>query len=181
MLRGVLPALTYMYINWKNKWWPALKFFDQMEFWKFNCLHRLNFEQIVWGWTGFFEVWRSAFVKKEDWKTLIILNLQTKDYKNCLILKTEDLAMATKPTKPEDWRFAFLTGKIWEDGSWWYLPHSCMSSIVGDWYIYCWLNCGWEYRCRSINHKALMPETLNLSQTSWPICVRGTIMHAFIF
>ena len=44
------------------------------------------------------------------------------------VLKTEDLA--TKPTKPEDWRFEFLTGKIrllsvmnWEDGSWWYLPH----------------------------------------------------------
>ena len=37
--------------------------------------------------------------------------MKTEDYKNCLVLKTEDLA--TKPTKPEDRRFAFLAGKIW--------------------------------------------------------------------
>ena len=67
-------------------------------------------------------------MKEEDWKTLKILNVKTEDYKNCLVLKAEDLA--TKPTKPEDRRFPFLTGKIWllsvinwEDGSWWYLPH----------------------------------------------------------
>ena len=69
-----------------------------------------------------------AFVKKEDWKALKIFNVKTEDFKNCPILKTEDLAI--KPSKPENQRYAFLTGKIWllsvincEDGSWWYLPN----------------------------------------------------------
>ena len=39
-------------------------------------------------------------------------NLKCEDgrFQNYLVLKTEDLI--TKPTKPEDRRFAFLTGKI---------------------------------------------------------------------
>ena len=52
------------------------------------------------------------------------LTCEDRRLQNCLVLKTEDLA-----TKPEDWRFEFLTGKIWllsvinwEGGSWWYLP-----------------------------------------------------------
>ena len=57
-------------------------------------------------------------------------NLKCEDrrFQNCLVLTTDDLA--TKPTKLEDWRFKFLTGKIWflnvinwEDRSWWYLLH----------------------------------------------------------
>ena len=47
------------------------------------------------------------FVEKEDWKTLKILNVKTEDFQ---ILKSEDLV--TKPAKPEEWRFEFLTGKI---------------------------------------------------------------------
>ena len=61
-----------------------------------------------WGKSGFQEVWRLAFVKTKDWKTLKILNDKTKRLQNCLDLKTEDLA-----TKPEDRRFEFLTVKIW--------------------------------------------------------------------
>ena len=49
-------------------------------------------------------------MKKEDWKTLKILIVKTEDFKIALVLKIEDLA--TKPTKPEDWRFELLTGKI---------------------------------------------------------------------
>ena len=33
------------------------------------------------GLTGFQEVWRKAFVKREDWKTLEILNVKTEDFK----------------------------------------------------------------------------------------------------
>ena len=46
-------------------------------------------------------------MEKEDWKTLKILNVKTEDFQ---ILKSEDLV--TKPAKPEEWRYEFLTGKI---------------------------------------------------------------------
>ena len=36
--------------------------------------------------------------------------MKTEDHKNCLVLKTEELT--TKPTKPGNRGFAFLTGKI---------------------------------------------------------------------
>ena len=35
----------------------------------------------VGGLPGFWEVWRLAFVKKEDWKILKILNVKTEDFK----------------------------------------------------------------------------------------------------
>ena len=58
------------------------------------------------GVTGFWEVWKLAFVKTEDWKTLQILIWRQKTSK-MQASKTEDLA-----TKPEDSRLEFLTGKI---------------------------------------------------------------------
>ena len=78
-------------------------------------------------WLG--HVWGGNWVfgKSENfWRKKIkgIQNLKCEDrrFQNCLVLKTEDLM--TKPTKPEDWKFEFLTGKMWllsvinwEDGS----------------------------------------------------------------
>ena len=79
------------------------------------------------GVTGFLGSLKICLCEERRLKDTQNLKCEDRRFQNCLVLKTEDLA--TKPTKPEDWRFEFLTGKIWllsvinwEDGSWWYLP-----------------------------------------------------------
>ena len=81
------------------------------------------------GVTGFFRDMKISFllfVKTEDWKAIKTLNVKTEEIKNCLFLKTENLA-----TKSEDWRYEFLAGKIWilsvinwEDDSQWTSPYN---------------------------------------------------------
>ena len=74
----------------------------------------------------------------EDRKLKSLQNLKCEDRRiqNCLVLTTEDLA-----TKPDDWRFGFLSEKIWllhvfnwEDDSSWY-PHLRYNS---RWKILLW-------------------------------------------
>ena len=88
-----------------------------------------------WGVTGFFGSLKIGLCEERRLTDTQILNMKTEDHKNCLVLKTEELT--TKPTKPENLGFAFLTGKIWllsvinwEDSSWWYLPQSCLNNLT---------------------------------------------------
>ena len=67
----------------------------------------------------FFGGWVTGFLGSlkispcEDRRLKDTQNLKCEDrrFQNCLVLKTEELA--TKPSKPEIWRFEFLTGKVW--------------------------------------------------------------------
>ena len=104
----------------KNDLWSLLK--DYPEVW-----YLLNWV-LHGGVTGFLGSLKISPFEERRLKDTQNLKCEDRRFQNCLVLKTED--SATKPTKPEDWRFEFLNGKIqllsvinWEDGSWWYLPH----------------------------------------------------------
>ena len=100
--------------------------------WRLWCIYSHNHMYILTdgGVTGFLGSLKSSPCEERRLKDTLNLICEDRRFQNCLYLKTEDLA-----SKPEDWRFEFLTGKTcllsvinWEDRSWWYLPH---------WYWYC--------------------------------------------
>ena len=64
----------------------------------------------VGGVTGFLGSLKTSLCEDRRWKDTQNLKCDDRRFQNYLVLKTEDLI--TKPTKPEDRRFAFLTGKI---------------------------------------------------------------------
>ena len=81
------------------------------------------------GLTGYLGSLKISSREERRLKDTQNLKCEDRRFQNCLVLKTENFA--TKPTKPEDWRFEFSTGKIWllsvfnwEDSSWWYLPQT---------------------------------------------------------
>ena len=84
------------------------------------------------GVTGFLVSLKISLYEERRLKNNKNLKCEDRRLKNSLVLKTEYLA-----TKPEDWRFAFSSWKIWllslikwEDGCWWYLPHRCSSQSI---------------------------------------------------
>ena len=58
------------------------------------------------GVTGFLGSLKMSLCEERRLKDTQNLKCEDRRFQNCLVLKTEDLA--TKPTKPEDQRFAFL-------------------------------------------------------------------------
>ena len=90
------------------------------------------------GVTGFLGSLKIIFCEERRLEDTLNLKCEDRRFQNCLVLTTDDLA-----TKLEDWRFKFLTGKIWflsvinwEDRSWWYLPHTAKTYHAGClWYL----------------------------------------------
>ena len=96
--------------------------------------------EFIGGVTGFLGSLKISLCEERRFEDIQNLKCEDGRYQICLVLTPED--SATKPTKVEDWRFNFLTGKIWflsvfnwEDRSWWYLPlycsYTCYSNSFG--------------------------------------------------
>ena len=68
------------------------------------------FGSIQWGVTGFLGSLKISLCEERRLKDTQNLKCEDRRLQKLPSLKTEDLA--TKPTKPEDRRFTFLTGKI---------------------------------------------------------------------
>ena len=76
-----------------------------------NCIKIASLLFLLWGVTRFLGSLKISQCEERRLKDTQNLKCEDRRFQNCLVLKAE-ADLATKPTKPEDRIFAFLTGKI---------------------------------------------------------------------
>ena len=135
--------------------------------------------------TGFLGSLKISPCEERRLKETQNLICENRRFQNCLVLKTEDLT--TNPAKSEDWRFEFLTGKIWllsvinwEEGSWWFLPNNYIFRVLTP-LDYGW-DCmgGWWRRQRDMDIQTITCHKQTRASVGLPILSLFQLLSDFI-